>query len=197
MKRSKFGGMWAPISLVLLFALTAILAFAQKKPAAAEAKVEAKAAPHENFAGDLRKAGASSPHSITIWAVVQDFHGSFNEVNGEMGKFKAEVQKQKLKFPDRGNVGILVLRDEPHGGVGDMSVGVQTNGQMKVNPPLASRQFSAAQGVTFNHRGEYAQLENSHRELEKIAKANHHELEFPVWMRLHGEKQVELVEKVR
>jgi len=197
MSRSKFGRIWISVSVVSLLGLMWTLALAQKKPAAAPAAEAKKGAPQADFAGELRKAGASNPHSITTWAVVEEFHGSFEQVNAEMGKFKAEVEKQKLKFPDKGNVGILVLRDEPHGGVGDMAVGVQTNGPVKVNPPLKSEQFSAPQGVTFNHRGEYATLENEHREIEKVAKAHQKQLEFPVLLKLHGEKQVELVEKLR
>jgi len=186
----RFGVIW--VSIVIVFAGT--LAFAQPKKAAG---AEAKVAPKANFGADLKKAGASAPHSVTVWAVVQDFHGSFDQVNAEMAKFKAEVEKQKLKLPDKGNVGILVLRDEPKGGAGDMSVGVQTSGPVKVAAPLKSESYSAAQGVTFNHRGEYKELENAHRKLEEVAKANHKELEFPVVMKLHGEKNVELVEKVR
>lgn len=198
MSRSKFGRICISVSVVLLLGLMWTLALAQKKPAAAPAVAEAKkGAPQADFAGELRKVGASNPHVITIWAVVEEFHGSFDQVNAEMGKFKAEVEKQKLKFPDKGNVGILVLRDEPHGGTGDMAVGVQTNGPVKVSPPLKSEQFSAANGVTFNHRGEYASLENEHHEIEKVAKAHQKQLEFPVVMRLHGEKQVELVERLR
>lgn len=194
MKRSKFSGMWAPIAFVLLFAIVGICAFAQKKPAAA---AEAKVAPKGDFAGELRKVGASNPHSIMVWAVVQDFRGSFEQVNAEMAKFKAEVEKQKLKLPDKGNVGILVLRDEPRGGTADMSVGVQTSGPMKVAAPLKSESFSAPQGVAFNHRGEYASLENEHHEIEKVAKAHQKELTFPVWMKLHGEKNVELLENLK
>jgi hypothetical protein len=188
------------------------LALAQKKPAAASpaAKVELQETPelsklHPAEAQKIR-AAVGRPAPSTIWAVIQEFNGSFDSVGQHMDELEKELKAQKL-VPAAGNhTGLLILFDEPHGGVGRMAVGVEVASSLPAKAPLKSEQFSAPQAVRYVHVGDYANLEHEHRAIEEVSKNTHKKgTSFPIVMRVlddprkvgPGRARIELVEKLQ
>jgi effector-binding domain-containing protein len=110
---------------------------------------------------------------VSFWVVVQEFTGSFQEVDAFIARFTAEFTAQKLdasllSFHPKS---ILVLNEDPSSTAKPrMAVGLTVPGFLQVKEPLTAKRLQFSMAVTFIHTGPYEELGNVHGSLAEAVR---------------------------
>jgi len=171
MKREKFVVGLVTAALVG-FALLVVPASAQKAPKAEAMKLEA----HGLQPAEMQRiqVAVSRPVAIRANAVVEEFTGSFNDVDAHLASFNKEFLAQGLNKGLKGNpTSILIIYEDPTGkGSFRMAIGLEVAGNVAAKAPLKVEQLNEAQAIRYTHVGPYERLQNVHEGIVEHIRAN-------------------------
>ena len=159
----------------LIFAAAAMMV--ASIPAGAQQVAKLTPAELTTIRAEVARAGA-----VSLWAVTEDFTGSFQSVAAASETVKQQFASQNLgaSIGSFQVTGILILPEDPTGkSQFRMSVGFTVPGSLPVRPPLKIQQIRYSTAVRHTHVGAYPELEHVYRGIGGIRSAS-----FPVVLRL-------------
>jgi hypothetical protein len=187
MKRQSF--LVSLVGTVLVgLGLSAVPASAQKPQVTKAAPAMERLESHGLNAGEMAKAklAVERPGSNKSFAVVEEFTGSFNDVDAHLASFNKEFNGQGLNKGLKGNpTSILVIYEDPTGKSSfRMAIGLEVPSRMAVKAPLKAEAFNEPKAARFTHVGGYERLKNVHEGIDEHAKARKVATHWPVILRL-------------
>jgi effector-binding domain-containing protein len=108
------------------------------------------------------------PHPVSFWAIVLDFTGTFQDVDGQIARLRQEVTNQKLDESLRGfsTKSILILREDPTTKKqGSMAIGLTVPGFLQVKAPLKMERIQFSKAIIHVHTGPHQELGKIHGEI--------------------------------
>jgi hypothetical protein len=141
------------------------------------------------------QAAAQKPAKVALWALTQEFTGSFETMPKQFDEFNKEFETQKLasNFKTR-PTSVIILHEDPTGkSEFRFSLGLEVPRRFEVKTPLKIEQLEKPEAVRFTHVGPYQRLKAVHDAIEVNLKKSRYanaapgsvrKADWPVVMRL-------------
>jgi hypothetical protein len=121
-----------------------------------------------------------------MFVVVEEFTGSFKDVDAHLASFQKEFTAQGLNKGLKANpTSILIIHEDPTGKASfRMAIGLEVPGRLAAKAPLKVEELNEPRAAHYTHTGAYERLKNVHDGIDEHAKASRAITRWPVVLRL-------------